>query len=67
MGILKNYKVYLVGLFEIRVKERNVIKCMSRIVKGWNGVYNYVEVVNGRIWFIWKVLDFDVIVLSIYE
>lgn len=54
------YNVYLVGFFVIRVKEKNVLKCMNKIVKGWSGVYNYNKVVNVRIWILRKLFEFDV-------
>lgn len=63
---MKNNKISLVGLIEIRIKESNVIKSMVKIVRGWSYVYNYNYVINGRIWVIWKFIKVDVIILVNY-
>lgn len=60
MGILKKYKIYFVGFYEIKVKENNVSECLRKIVNGWCWENNYFVVVKGKIWLIWKVLEFDV-------
>lgn len=51
MGIfLRKNNVVFIGIFEIRVKEINVKKCLKKFVKGWKYCNNYSEILNGRIW-----------------
>lgn len=61
------YNVHLAGFLVTRVKEKNALKCMNKIAKGWSGVHNYNKAVNVRIWILRKPSEFDVQILKIHE
>lgn len=48
------YKICFAGLLEIYVKKYKVSKCIQKIVRGQNCVFNYDEAVNSYIWVLWK-------------
>jgi len=54
----------LVGLFETKIKMKNVAKIPSRLFQGWRWEHNFSHSPKGRIWITWKPNSFTVQVLS---
>jgi len=55
-----NNKVGLIGLFEIKVKEKNVEKIAGSIFIGWRWAHNFELNRKGQIWVAWHLRPYAV-------
>ena len=64
---LSNKHIGLVGLLEIKVKERNVEKVANRLFQGWKWQHHFQLSTKGRIWVAWKPGQYHVQIISMIE
>ncbi|KAJ8424252.1 LOW QUALITY PROTEIN: hypothetical protein Cgig2_007178 [Carnegiea gigantea] len=58
-------RIGLVGLLEVKVKEKNVVTVAMKTFPGWKWAHNFAANVKGRIWVAWKPNAYDLEVLQV--
>ncbi|KAJ8419240.1 hypothetical protein Cgig2_034176 [Carnegiea gigantea] len=53
-------KVGLIGMFETKVKKKNVEKVAAKVFPGWRWIYNFHLDPRGRIWVAWNPKSYQI-------